>query len=121
MMDVDSCHKVLLKNANKNNVTVTESLVIINFVNHHIKRNIMEKAKKIKKLSAVHFGFNNDNKVFVNECLSKERRHLYMHAKKAKLVKNYNYLWIKGGRILMRKLAGEQVIVINSEIDLEKL
>ncbi|KAG8260555.1 hypothetical protein J6590_094385, partial [Homalodisca vitripennis] len=53
--------------------------------------------------------------------LSPGRRRLLNTAREKKSEKHYTYLWIRGGKILMRKAEGEPVKVVTSLADLDKL
>ncbi|KAG8295271.1 hypothetical protein J6590_083669 [Homalodisca vitripennis] len=52
--------------------------------------------------------------VYVNVSLSAGRRRLLNAARQAKREKGYTYLWIRGGKVLMRKSQGDPVKVLNS-------
>lgn len=59
--------------------------------------------------------------VYINESLSPGRRRLLNAARVVKKEKLYTYLWIRGGKIMMRKADIEPVIVVNPHADLERL
>lgn len=59
--------------------------------------------------------------VYVNESLAPGRRRLLNAARQAKKDKAYTYLWIRGGKILMRKSAGDRVKVVTTLEDLANL
>lgn len=59
--------------------------------------------------------------IYINESLCPGRRRLLNAARDKKREKNYTYLWIRGGRILMRKADGEPVKVVTTLADVEKL
>ncbi|XP_039278707.1 uncharacterized protein LOC120350214 [Nilaparvata lugens] len=59
--------------------------------------------------------------VYLNECLSPARRTLFSAARKVKNEKNYSYLWVRGGKIFLRKEQGLSVITVTKMEDLEKL
>ncbi|KAG8271835.1 hypothetical protein J6590_054665 [Homalodisca vitripennis] len=59
--------------------------------------------------------------IYINESLSPGRRRLLNAAREKKSEKHYTYLWIRGGKILMRKAEGEPVKVVTSLADLDKL
>lgn len=61
------------------------------------------------------------SQIFINEHLTKESKELLWKAKKIKTEKNFKFLWIKNGNILLRKTENSEVIKINAEEDLEKL
>ncbi|XP_039295346.1 uncharacterized protein LOC120353910 [Nilaparvata lugens] len=59
--------------------------------------------------------------VYLNECLSPARHTLFSAARKVKNEKNYSYLWVRGGKIFLRKEQGLSVITVTKMEDLEKL
>lgn len=59
--------------------------------------------------------------VYVNESLAPGRRKLLHAASQIRKEKGYKYLWIRGGKILMRKDEGERVRVVVSTDDLASL
>jgi len=59
--------------------------------------------------------------VYVNESLSPSRRRLLQAARGIKEEKNYSFLWVRGGKILLRKVAGDKVHVITHMDDLTSL
>lgn len=58
---------------------------------------------------------------YVNESLAPGRGKLQSVARQAKKDKSYTYPWIRGGKILMRKLVGDAVRVLKSMDDIAKL
>lgn len=58
--------------------------------------------------------------VYVNESLAPERRRILNAARLLKREKGYTYLWIRGGKIFLRKSDGDRVIVLDSMDDLDK-
>ncbi|KAG8298316.1 hypothetical protein J6590_018730 [Homalodisca vitripennis] len=56
--------------------------------------------------------------VYVHECLSPARRRLLHTARQVKKEKGYTYLWIRGGKILLRKDQGVKVKVVLTTADL---
>lgn len=52
--------------------------------------------------------------VYVSESLTAARRRLLNAARQAKREKSYTYLWVRGGKILMRKAQGDPVKVVTS-------
>lgn len=59
--------------------------------------------------------------VYVNESLSPAKRKLLTAAKNVKTEKNFSYLWVRNGKIFLRKNQGDPVIVVNTLDQLDKL
>lgn len=59
--------------------------------------------------------------VYVNEYLSPYYRKLFYEAKKVKLEKKYSFLWVRGGKLLLKKSEGSNIIRLTSMDDLGKI
>lgn len=59
--------------------------------------------------------------VFVNEHLTPYKRRLFYEAKKIKGDKNYQYLWVKNGQILLKKTSESRTMRLTSLDDLSKI
>lgn len=74
------------------------------------------------KLNTSHLGFGGDKSpIFVNEHLSPSNRDLQAKARSFKKNAGYKHLWVRGGRILMRKDDKSPVIWVKSMDTLDKL
>lgn len=97
--------------------------IIARFVRREDKMALL-KARKVKRnFSTSHLGYDLPAAVpvYINECLSPARRKLYNAAREVKAAKEYTYLWIQNGKILMRREQGAPVVRISSFDDLAKL
>lgn len=112
---IDACH-LLGKRLNN----VGPPGIIVKFVRRIDAESLLMK-RRGKKLSTRHLGLTTDSPVYVNESLTPERRRLFAMARRVKTEKNYKWLWVKGGKILLRKTDGEPVINVKCQADLEKL
>lgn len=112
---VDACH-LLGKRPN----AVGPPGIIVKFVRRIDAETLLSK-RRGKKLSTRHLGLPTDSPVYINESLTPERRRLYALARKVRSDKNYKWLWVKGGKIFLRKSDGEPVILIKCQADLDKL
>ncbi|KAL1446843.1 hypothetical protein WDU94_013901, partial [Cyamophila willieti] len=61
-----------------------------------------KRADRTVKLGDV-IGSENDQNIYVNECLTPYYAKLYGEAKKIKREKNYAFIWIRDGKILLKK------------------
>lgn len=74
------------------------------------------------KLTAVLFGDeSNNSNIYINESLTPYTRSLLKAARSVKQLKQYKYLWMRNANILFRKNDGDQVVIIKTFEDLEKL
>lgn len=62
-----------------------------------------------------------ENKIFINEHLTKEKRILFAKARTAAKEKNYKFIWITNADILMRKDESSKIFRIRTNNDLEKM
>lgn len=67
------------------------------------------------------YGTNNDNRVYINENLTRYKRNL-LWVTKNQLKKTYKYIWVQDGKILIRKSDEQKKIMsIRSERDIARL
>ncbi|KAI5751508.1 hypothetical protein M8J77_008125 [Diaphorina citri] len=66
-------------------------------------------------------GTSDESSVFVNEYLSPYYRKLFYEAKKIKTEKNYAYLWVRDGKILLKKTQESNVMRLTCMDDLAKI
>lgn len=130
--DVKSCYvKTIAKKLpeTKNNTQSCTSaklgesinIVRIKFKSMECKERIIT-SKRSKKLTSGIFGKKFGNKpIFINESLSNFNRSLFYKAQKVKTEKDFSFVWVNNGVILLRKKEGDKVIRICSFEDLDKL
>lgn len=84
---------------------------------------VLQKRRVKRNFSTHHIGLNSSPAVpiYINESLCPGRRRILNAARDKKAEKHYTYLWIRGGKILMRKADGEPVKVVTNLADLDKL
>lgn len=84
---------------------------------------VLQRRRVKRNFSTHHIGLTSSPAVpiYINESLCPGRRRLLNAARDKKTEKHYTYLWIRGGKILMRKSDGDPVKVITTQMDLEKL
>ncbi|XP_028165096.1 uncharacterized protein LOC114356174 [Ostrinia furnacalis] len=75
------------------------------------------------KLSTADFGFNPENKtpVFVLESLSYENKQLHAAARQRGKELNFKFVWVRAGRIYMRKNETSEAIFIRNASALDKI
>ncbi|KAG8245609.1 hypothetical protein J6590_108458 [Homalodisca vitripennis] len=94
--------------------------IIVKFVRRIDVENMLQK-RKGKKLSTRHLGLQTDNPVFINESLSPARRRLFAMAREVKIKKEYKWLWVRSGKIFLRKEDNAPVTVVKCQADLDVL
>lgn len=86
----------------KNNTR--EKSIIVRFLTQRMKSDIIAAAKLHKSIMADDIGYNgNTSVIFINEHLSPSNRLLHWEARNYKKENNIKYLWIKDGKLFMRK------------------
>jgi regulator of replication initiation timing len=97
--------------------------IIVKMVRRFDAERIIERRRVKRNLSTHDIGLTSRPAVpiYINESLSPGRRRLLNAAREKKREKSYTYLWIRGGKILMRKADGEPVRAITCSADLDKL
>lgn len=97
--------------------------IIVGFLIRYTKENFVASARSHKPyLTAEDIGFvGNNNRIYINDHLSKENKQLLTKTKKAASEKNYSYVWVQNGKILTRKNDTSPIIAVKSESDLSRL
>ncbi|KAI5743192.1 hypothetical protein M8J77_015555 [Diaphorina citri] len=97
--------------------------LVVTFKNKEIRNAVMETLKKERqKLNTT--GILNRNPpqpIFVNEYLTPYLKKVFFEAKKIKQDKNYEFLWVKHGQILLKKQQGAKIIRLSCLEDLSKI
>jgi hypothetical protein len=115
---VDACHRLGRGN---NTSTTSPPGIIVKFVRRMDKDELLRLRRVKGTLSTRHMGLTMDQPIYIGESLTKKRRMLFNAARKVRREKQYKYLWVRNGKIFLRKSDGEKVISINSDTDLSKL
>lgn len=97
--------------------------IVVRFLRKQDKMTFMSRRRERRNLNSRDLGFNEGDAtvIYINDSLTKERRTLLKMAREVKNAKNYTYLWVKNGRIYVRKNEGDRFIIIDSKEDLDKL
>lgn len=117
--DIDYCYRKQLSSDNK-----PIDVVSVRFLRHNtVKAILRAKRDKLKKKQNINCSTinNSSRNIYINEWLSPEKRKLLLSAKQTRITKQYQFLWIRNGTILMRKKTGSETIYINNNDDLDKL
>lgn len=97
--------------------------IVVRFVRRIDKEQFIDLRRKKRNLNTRDLGFmeGNASVVYINDSLTSERRKLFNAARNVKREKLYTFLWVKNGKIFMRKNQGDRFVVIESQDDLNKL
>lgn len=92
--------------------------IIVRLSNRRVRDEFIA-AAKLKRLSSSHDtpGMKVDgvsDRLFVNEHLTRSNKLLFKDARAAAKDKHYKYVWVRGGRIFMRRDDRARVLLINS-------
>lgn len=113
----DITHVTRVRSTNKEKIKP----VICSLSKYNIMADLI-KASRIQKPLAVNAGFsNNNNNIYINEHLTVARKQLLYKAKKFKIENNFEFLWVKDGKIYLKKNRDSKAVNINVGTDFSKL
>lgn len=115
---IDNCFRYGSRNATNN-----PGGIVVKFLRKIDAESFIQKRKEKRNLNTRDLGFMEglSNPVYVNCSLTQWKRQLLNSARRAKTEKQYTFLWVRNGRIYMRKTPGDKSVVIESEEDIAKL
>lgn len=99
----------------------TNSIIVAKLETIEMKKNLIRNSK-ICKISAnnLHSAWSNKNNIYINERLTKDRRSLYGKARAYGKEKNYKFVWVNNGDILMKKDEKSKTLRIRNLQDFDK-
>lgn len=116
--DITKCHVKAPKQPNAK----IGNVLRVHFSTAELRRKVMAQKRKVKgKLTSEIFGDTNKTPIYVNESLTNYNRALLTVASKTKKAKNYKHLWVKNGRILIKKDDNGEVVFLKTFDDLSKV
>lgn len=99
-----------------------EKAIVVSFINRYVKEEFVAAARACKTLSAADVGFSGaSQRVFVNDHLNAASKNLLNSAKLLAKEKNFSYVWVKYGKIHVRKDDSSPVFIVYRETDLNKI
>lgn len=116
---IDVCHRL-----GKREDSGRPAAIIVRFVRREVKQNMLVKRRARKRdFTTKHVGYQTSDPkiVYVNESLCPGRRRVYAAAREAQRSKGYKFLWIRNGRILMRRDENAPVKALYSLDDVDCL
>lgn len=94
--------------------------VVVTLKSKHARNKWLEVRKSVITNGQI-YGTNNNNRIYINENLTRYKRSL-LWATKLQLKKTYKYIWVQDGKILIRKNDEQKKIMsIRCENDIEKI
>lgn len=117
---VDACHRLGKKKEVEGEDDKPPG-IIVKFVRRMDKEEFIRKRRVKRTLSTRHINRPMDQPIYVNESLSPSRRRLLFMAREAKKDKNYQFLWVRNGKIFLRKEEKSAVKTVRNHEDLSKL
>lgn len=96
--------------------------IIVSFLNRYVKDEFIASARSCKSLSAADLGYTNTKqRVYINDHLNAATKVLLNKTKLKTREANYKYVWVKHGKIHVRKNDTSPVLIIVKDQDLNKL
>ncbi|CAK1585738.1 unnamed protein product [Parnassius mnemosyne] len=96
--------------------------IIVSFTNKYMKEDFIAASRHSKlNISAEDIGLKGKNRIYINDHLSYAKKMLLNKTKTLTKEKNYQYVWVKHGKIFVRKTDTSYVFNIKSESDLVKI
>lgn len=99
-----------------------EKPIILSFLNRYIKEDFVAAARTHKILKAEDIGYQNSSqRIYVNDHLSADTKLLLNKTKEAAKQNNFSYVWVKYGKIHVRKNDSSRTFIINQTEDLNRI
>ncbi|XP_045457738.1 uncharacterized protein LOC123667950 [Melitaea cinxia] len=95
--------------------------IIVSFINRYIKEEFIAASRAHKRITTKEIGFAEDRFIYINDHLVPELKKLLTKTKELAKNKEYRYVWVKYGKIHVRKNDKSPVQIISKELDLNKL
>lgn len=114
---IDACHRL----GKRSGPSSSPPGIIVKFVRRLDKEELLRKRRVKRNLSTRHMNLNVDLPVYINEALSPARRRLFAETRRIKREKHYKFLWVRGGKIFLRKEEAAPVVQVTCQADLSKL
>lgn len=107
---VDACHRMGSRQDGKSRG------IIVKFTHRNVKEDVLHKRKVKRNFNSHDINFTDSptEVIYVNESLSPARRKILNAARALKREKGFTFVWVKNGRIFLRKNEGDPVIMATS-------
>ncbi|XP_046681380.1 uncharacterized protein LOC124368148 [Homalodisca vitripennis] len=114
---IDACHRL----GRRTDPNRPPPGIIVKFVRRLDKEELLKKRRVKNNLSTRHMNMGTDQPVYINEALSPAKRRLFAEARQLKKEKMYKFLWVRGGKIFMRKDEESTSIQVTCKADFASL
>lgn len=111
---IDACHRLGVSRQGH-----TTSGIIVKFVRRLDKEEFLRRRRVKRTLSTRHIGGADDKPIYINESLSPARRRLHALARNFQRSNNFKFLWVRNGKIFLRKEENAPVKVVMRQEDLQ--
>lgn len=101
--DISICHRLPNKAPPGQIRNTRPDAIIVKFVRRDVKEKFYRARKNLKNLTAADFGYQETNRIFINENLSQRNKELFNSCLKFKKDKAYKFIWTFSGKIYLRK------------------
>lgn len=98
--------------------------IIVKFTSRRVKENLLAAYKSLRLTNKTKSGLKIDgisDVLYMNEHLTQSNKLLYKEARKSAKEKSYKYVWVKNGRIFLRKDDRSRITVVTDLDCLSKL
>jgi hypothetical protein len=96
--------------------------IVVKFTTRVLRDNVITASRSIKDLTTEHLGISgHKQKIYVNEHLTLQNKHLFRECRNKAKAQNYKYIWVKHGVILLRKTDTSPVLAVRTEQDFIKI
>lgn len=113
--DIDAIHRIPTRSSK------APEPIVVQFLTRQMRDSVVLKAKN-KKVYTKDLNIAGESKpIYVNEHLTRKKKHILFEARRIKFEKNYKFLWTKSGKIFIRKEERSPVINLNTIDDLKKI
>ncbi|CAG9136039.1 unnamed protein product [Plutella xylostella] len=99
----------------------TTKPIIVSFTNRYDKENFVAAGRAKKDLNLSNIGLQGTSRIFINDHLTAQQKHLLGSAKSLAKEKDFQYIWVNHGKILARRNATSPVVQIKTHNDLAKI
>ncbi|XP_039295428.1 uncharacterized protein LOC120353938 [Nilaparvata lugens] len=115
---IDACHRLRSRVGSDKHPGI-----IVKMVRRLDSEELLQKRRVKRNFNTHDMGLTSGPAVpiYINESLSPARRSLYNAARQVKKDKNFEYLWVRSGKIFLRKKQGSNVITVRKIEDLKDL
>ncbi|XP_047019680.1 uncharacterized protein LOC124646008 [Helicoverpa zea] len=118
-----SCDKTLINYISRVPIRKSkDKLLVVSFLNRYVKEDFVAAARAVKDLSTADLGFQGaPQRIYVNDHLSVESKMLLNKTKSTAKDKCYEFVWVKHGKIHVRKDVNCKPFIVRRETDLNKI